>query len=229
MTIGAKIQALRKQRGMSQEQLAEALGVSRQAVSKWEAEQSVPDIDKIIAVCDYFSVTTDYILRDADLPNSEPQTELQAEPSVAENYTYNATEPDVKDKTDENRKKSALLLAIPIMMYILCVVPPIIFENVLGVVLMFVMIAVATGLIVYRAIINSKNKNGEDKEKEYKEPKNPALKAAKNCVWAVALVVYFLISFASSAWHITWLIFPIAGAISDVVAACFDLKDGDDK
>ena len=48
MTIGTKIQTLRKQRGLSQEQLAETLGVSRQAVSKWEAEQSVPDIDKII-------------------------------------------------------------------------------------------------------------------------------------------------------------------------------------
>ncbi len=225
MTIGAKIQALRKQRGMSQEQLAEALGVSRQAVSKWEAEQSVPDIDKIIAVCDYFSITTDYILRDADLPKTEYASEPQFEPIADDYYTSDIIETDDKDKTEENRKKSALLLAIPIMMYILSVVPPIIFENTFGVVLMFVMIAVATGLIVYRAIINSKNKNSE----EQKEPKNPALKAAKNCVWAVTLVVYFLISFASGAWHITWLVFPIAGAISDVVAACFDLKDGDDK
>lgn len=225
MTIGAKIQALRKQRGMSQEQLAEALGVSRQAVSKWEAEQSVPDIDKIIAICDYFSVTTDYIIRDADLPKTEQPSEPQSEPIADDYYTSDIIETDGKDKTEESRKKSALLLAIPIMMYILSIVPPIVFENTLGVVLMFVMIAVATGLIVYRATINSKNKNIE----EHKEPKNPALKAAKNCVWAVALVVYFLISFASSAWHITWLVFPIAGAISDVVAACFDLKDGDDK
>lgn len=218
MTIGAKIQNLRKQRGMSQEQLAEALGVSRQAVSKWEAEQSVPDIDKIIAICDYFCVTTDYILRDAELP--------QPQPEPAPQYTYNISEPEEKTDNTEKRKKSALLLAIAIMLYILCVVPLIIFENVLGVVLMFVMIAIATGIIVYRGITNSKDKKEEN---EQKEPENPVLKAVKSGAWAVATVTYFAISFASGAWHITWLVFPITGAIVNVIEACFDLKDGENK
>lgn len=217
MTIGIKIQTLRKQRGMSQEQLAEALGVSRQAVSKWESEQSVPDIDKIIAICDFFGVTTDYILRDAELTQSQPE--------ATEVYTYNNINETEKEDT-EKRKKSALLLAIAIMLYILCVIPVFLFENALGVVLMFVMVAVATGIIVYRAIINSKEKK---EEKEPPKNENPVLKAVKSGVWTIATVVYFAISFASGAWHITWLVFPITGAIVNVIEACFDLKGSDEE
>ena len=63
MNIADRIQNLRKVRGISQEELADQVGVSRQAVSKWESEQSVPDIDKILLMSEYFDVTTDYILK----------------------------------------------------------------------------------------------------------------------------------------------------------------------
>ena len=58
-----RIQYLRKTNGISQEELADKVGVSRQAVSKWESEQSLPDLGKIITMSDYFGVTTDYILK----------------------------------------------------------------------------------------------------------------------------------------------------------------------
>lgn len=63
MSIGDRIQSLRKSKGISQEELADKIGVSRQAVSKWESEQSTPDIDKIILLSDYFEATTDYLLK----------------------------------------------------------------------------------------------------------------------------------------------------------------------
>ena len=63
MNIGERIQALRKARGLSQEELAVQIGVSRQSVSKWEAGQSQPDLDKVLALSDFFGVTTDYLLR----------------------------------------------------------------------------------------------------------------------------------------------------------------------
>jgi len=63
MNIADRIQYLRKQRGLSQDELADKIGVSRQAVSKWESEQSMPDLDKIIVMSDLFEVTTDYILK----------------------------------------------------------------------------------------------------------------------------------------------------------------------
>ena len=63
MTLADRIQQLRKQKGISQEELADRVGVSRQAVSKWESEQSMPDMDKVILLSDYFEVTTDYLLK----------------------------------------------------------------------------------------------------------------------------------------------------------------------
>lgn len=72
MNIGDRIQSLRKTKGLSQEQLAEKIGVSRQAVSKWESEQSIPDLDKVIIISEFFDVTTDYLLKGIE---NEKQTE----------------------------------------------------------------------------------------------------------------------------------------------------------
>jgi len=64
MTLAEKIINLRKQKGWSQEELAEHLDVTRQSVSKWESAQSVPDIAKILQISELFGVTTDYLLKD---------------------------------------------------------------------------------------------------------------------------------------------------------------------
>ena len=77
MNLSDRIQYLRKVRGISQEGLADQLGVSRQAVSKWESEQSMPDLDKIISMSDYFEVTTDYLLK-----GIEPVVQKEEEQSI---------------------------------------------------------------------------------------------------------------------------------------------------
>ena len=64
MTIGQKIIQLRTSRGISQEKLAELMGVSRQSISKWEMEQAVPQIDKILQISEIFSVSCDDLLHD---------------------------------------------------------------------------------------------------------------------------------------------------------------------
>ncbi len=68
MTLGNKISALRSAAQISQEDLAEKLGVSRQSVSKWEMDQAIPQIDKVLLLCELFSVSCDALLReDADI------------------------------------------------------------------------------------------------------------------------------------------------------------------
>ena len=62
MNIGEKIQQLRRAAGLSQEQLAEAVAVSRQAISKWETGQSLPEIDNIMRLCKAFAITSDELL-----------------------------------------------------------------------------------------------------------------------------------------------------------------------
>ena len=64
MTIGQKIVQLRTSKGISQEQLAETLGVSRQSVSKWEMDQALPQIDKVLQLSTLFSISTDELLHD---------------------------------------------------------------------------------------------------------------------------------------------------------------------
>ncbi len=65
MILADKITDLRKKNGWSQEELASQLGVSRQAVSKWESASSIPDLDKIIKMSNIFEVSTDYLLKDS--------------------------------------------------------------------------------------------------------------------------------------------------------------------
>ena len=71
MDIAHRIQGLRKKEAISQEELAEKIGVSRQTISKWESGQSVPDIDKVILLSEYFSVTTDYLLKGINVKSDQ--------------------------------------------------------------------------------------------------------------------------------------------------------------
>lgn len=84
MTTGEKIAALRRKAGMSQEALADQLGISRQAVSKWEADQAVPGMDNLVELGRIFGVPVDAILRpDSRLPESESaEPENAASPGV---------------------------------------------------------------------------------------------------------------------------------------------------
>ncbi len=78
INIADRIQNLRKTKGISQEELAEIVGVSRQAVSKWESEQSTPDIEKIIMLSDYFGVSTDYLLKGIEPTIESPKKKVDA-------------------------------------------------------------------------------------------------------------------------------------------------------
>ena len=73
MNMSDRIQYLRKTKGISQEELADKVGVSRQAFSKWESEQSTPDLEKVIIMSDFFGVTTDYILKGIEPVNDKEQ------------------------------------------------------------------------------------------------------------------------------------------------------------
>ena len=77
MTFGEKLQSLRQKAGMSQDVLAEKLDVSRQAVSRWERNETMPETEKVILLADLFGVTTDYLLR----PEVERQEPIRREKS----------------------------------------------------------------------------------------------------------------------------------------------------
>ena len=71
MSFGENLKNVRKQRGVTQEELAEILGVSRQAISKWESGTSVPDVQLLLRIADFYNLTLDQLVRDDfDLPIS---------------------------------------------------------------------------------------------------------------------------------------------------------------
>lgn len=77
MILAEKIMLLRKKHGLSQEELAEQLNVSRQSVSKWESAQSIPDLNKILLLSEFFGVSTDYLLKDEVEPEQSDTAQTQ--------------------------------------------------------------------------------------------------------------------------------------------------------
>ena len=119
MTLQEKIIKLRKKNGWSQEDLADKLYVTRQAVSKWESGQSLPDVEKIVHMSKLFGVTTDYLL------NEEVESEDVIEESTA--IDNKILEKEVVDAFMDNVKKRskfyavflALMFFSPVVLYIL--------------------------------------------------------------------------------------------------------------
>lgn len=120
----------------------------------------------------------------------------------------------------EKRSKS-WMQAVAIAMYICCVIPVIalggIGDGIIGVCLMFLLIAAATVLM----ILSSDGKEEKAQEEKRKSRQSPLSRTLNT----VALVLFFVISFSTGAWYITWLIFPIMGAVKGIINACMDLKE----
>lgn len=93
MTFAEKFYSLRKEAGLSQEECAENIGVSRQAISRWEMGTATPDMQNLLAISKLFSVSTDYLIRDeiddkkADIPKSSPEETAAHEKKKTKTYS----------------------------------------------------------------------------------------------------------------------------------------------
>ena len=98
MEFNNKLYELRKQKGFSQEELANRLNVSRQTISKWEVGESTPDMENLVAISELFEISLDELV--LDIVPEEADTSAQ----VVKSEFYS----DIKENvlTDENRKKS---------------------------------------------------------------------------------------------------------------------------
>ncbi len=201
MTIGNRLYNLRKEKNISQEELANALDVSRQTISKWETGESTPDFNKICPLCEYFGITSDELL-------SGKQNLIEA-------------------KKEDKKAKFARNIAISVGLYIISLVAIILFSSlfeqpIIGVCLFFTLIAIATGIIIYSSIVYGKSE--KEKEREDKEPKNIVLKQVTNIIDILGVIIYLLVSFLTGAWHISWIIFIVIGLINAIVKLIFGLK-----
>lgn len=135
MKFGEKLQKLRKEKGMSQEELAARLHVSRQAVSKWENDQGYPETEKMLMIGNIFSVTMDYLLKDEG--GDQPQEQgFYASRECVQGYL-------------QQEKRITLRIAVGTLLCILSGLPILIFPQLEDVMSVFSMLIIALGIAVF--------------------------------------------------------------------------------
>ena len=132
---------------------------------------------------------------------------------------------EIKPETEEDIKRKKIR-AVAVAMYILCALPLIIlgdlgFDN-LGLCLTLALVACATYLML---ITSRKDDEDEVEEKHKIETKHPLKESIGNIIWVTGLIAYFVTSFSTGAWYITWLIFPIMACARGLSDAIIDLKE----
>ena len=134
------------------------------------------------------------------------------------NDTVPAAVPEPKKNTDNDTLMKKLLRAIAVGLYILCPLPLIVLcemgMEIFGLCGLLCFVAVATVLM----ILGAKKQDSPEKE-DSDEPKSEMGKSVSSLIWAIGLAVYLILSFLTGAWHITWVIFPILGAVNALVCA----------
>ena len=227
MILADKIVELRKKNGWSQEELAEQLGVSRQAVSKWEGGASIPDLDKIVRLSGVFGVSTDYLLKD-EIERSEPQYD---EPETDAEHIVTVEE--AGEFIDLHAEASGRIAAAAA----LCILSPVCmiqlggladmgrlseaFAGGVGAAVLLAIVAVAVAILILCVL---KLKKYEFLEKEsfslaygvrgiVSKRRGRRLSFLPGAYWCLATAVYLFWSFRTELWERTWIVWPVAGLL----------------
>ena len=317
MILADKIIKLRKKNGWSQEELAEKMNVSRQAVSKWESAQTVPDLEKILQLGNLFGVSTDYLLKDEmeDEEFIETPSDVTVRRITVEDANryleergraswkialatflcilspvaliYLGAASDAPNAWISEAMATTVGLGV-LFLFVLCAVPlyiycgfknqpfefleknepfelsygvkgivterqkafrntyvfsniiatclcivsplPLILTSFLGddmlSVAMLALLLLLVGIAVSLFIIVGVRQAAMQKllcEGEY-SVKNKMREEIESVYWGLVVAIYLLVSYLTHAWHVTWVIFPLAGALSSVVVHFFESK-----
>lgn len=141
------------------------------------------------------------------------------------------SEPEM-ERYEASRRRSAMLTAIAVMMYILSILP-LMFLPVVGVPAFITMIAAATGILIYNNMTKPKNfhedagtlveefREWQSETQDFRQMRG----AISSALWSLIVVMYFIISFTTSAWHVTWIIFILGGVIESFINIFFAIKN----
>ncbi len=211
MDIGNKLYELRKSKNLSQEELADKLNVTRQTISKWETNQSTPDFDKIIPLCEIYGISADELLTGV---KEEKET--------------------LTEKEDDSlkRKKRAIGISTGIFIYIFAIafimtwIPVFRIDPVIAAAIFLLILGIGTVTIVLSCIFNKTKKIKEKKEESLKDKQ---VKQICDIIAIIVLIIYLLISFLTMAWHITWIIWIIYALIEKIVQLMFNYGGEDNE
>lgn len=214
MSIGTKLYELRKKKGLSQEEVADTLNVSRQTVSKWETDQSMPDFDKIVPICELYSITADELLM-----GIKKEKELESKPAL--------------DSIEENVKgKRAFGIGMGVLFYFLAVawvmvtIPVMRMNPIVSSAIFLLICGVATFIIIYTCMVY---KVQNEKEEKIIEPTKQLANSVNTIIALVFVVIYLMISFITGAWHITWILWCIYACIAEIIKLIFLLRGAENE
>ena len=234
MNLGEKIFELRKRKNLSQEEVAEILNVTRQTISKWETNQSTPDFDKIIPLCELFEISADELLK-----GEKNSKEINEDDSInsSKEFDWNEAKKHLftRGKDDEDyenmtknqiKQKSAKVISTSVFIYIAAIaflmvaIPVFKINPIVASAIFLLLIAWATAKIIKHYMSIPKfEKTAEEKKQD------TILKEINGIIGAICTVIYFIVSFATMAWYITWIIFIIDGMICQIIKLLFMLKE----
>ena len=210
MSLGERLIDLRKKKGLSQEEAADKLNVTRQTISKWELDQSTPDFDKIIPICELYGIN--------------PNELVTGKKSKSDNSdTLNSDEEEFK------KKKRAQGIGIGILLYFVAVawisvtVAALGMNPVLASGMFLSICGIATCVIAYTQIAYKKKLT----DKETKQKK--LLRQVDDIISIATVIIYLAISFITGAWHITWMIWLVYALVMEIVKLCFSMRGGNDE
>ena len=215
MNIGEKLLELRKAKHLSQEEVADRLNVSRQTVSKWETDQSMPDFDKIAPLCELYQISADELLM---MENSEKKENVKEE-SQSVNDAYN----------ERNRRKKAIGISFSVLTYFIAIawimiaIPVYKMDPVLSSAIFLLICGIATFIVVYTCVMYRKRKEKQEDKRSTLE------KQIDSVLSMIILVIYLLISFMTMAWHITWILWVVYGLLVEIIKLLFLLGGRDNE
>ena len=204
MDLGERLFELRKSKNLTQDEVAEKLKVTRQTVSKWETNQSTPDFDKIVPLCELFEIGVEELLT-----GKKPE-ETQEEKVL--------TKQEVKEKSAKV-VSSSIFIYIAAIAFLMIAIPVQHANPVVATSVFLLLIGWATARIIRNYMSMPKFEKTKEERKQEK-----VVKQINGIIGSICVAIYFIVSFVTMAWHITWIIFIIDGLICQVVKLIFMLK-----
>lgn len=136
----------------------------------------------------------------------------------------------VTERSDDKEEFARKMRALAIGLYIVSLAPTILLDTMvhlseLGFIFTLMIVAAATVIMIIYSKKNANEAPANPHPRQEDSPNSELKKSIRKLVFAVGLAVYLLVNFATGAWFITWLIFPITAAINGIINACIDLKE----
>ncbi len=214
MNLGEKLFELRKSKNLTQDDVAEKLEVTRQTISKWETNQSTPDFDKIVPLCNLYEITpNELLMKEGQKENSQNEQE---------NNYENMTKVQIKQKSAEIVSTSIFIYIVAVA-FLMIAIPVQHANPIIATAIFLILIGWSTTRMIkhYMSIPKFEKTVEEKKEKNL-------IRQINEVITLLCVVIYFIVSFITFAWHITWIIFIISGLLCQAVKLIFMLK-GEEK